>query len=138
MRIGNPGMSARERWIEPHCSLEMFERPRQALSSLAVQKKTTFQIKVICLGVRRAAASPGCLASCADQPHPKRTDDRSRNLILHLEDVTHLAIEIVRPHLVAVIGVDELCRDAKFGSCTSHTSLQNRVDAERVTDGADV
>src|SRR5687768_14345497 len=131
-RVGDARVRASERRIQLNRFLEMLERTRESGRTLTVEKEATPEIKVVRFRVRRTTVSGSCATRLPNKLHTKRIDDSARDLVLNLEYITQLAIEIVRPHLIAVIGVHQLRRDTKVLSRTPYTSLEDGIDAERV------
>ena len=62
----------------------------------------------------------------------------ARDLVLHREDVGHLAIVSLRPELVAVGGIGELHGDPKSGPRPADRPFQHRGHVELLADGAQV
>ena len=70
--------------------------------------------------------------------HAEGGDDGRRYLVLDPEDIGQLAVEGIRPEVIAVGGVDQLCGDADPVAGLADTSLQQRTHVQRVADGPDV
>ena len=64
----------------------------------------------------------------------KRSGDRARDLVLHVEDVLQLAVVALGPELEAVARVDQLHGDADAVARAAHAALEHRRDAELVGD----
>ena len=69
---------------------------------------------------------------------PKLVQDACRDLVLNREDIRELALETLRPYLVAVIGVHELRRDAHAIAGLAHAALENRFHAQPSADLGDL
>ena len=94
---------------------------------------TALQEQLVRVGVVGVALSTAALR-VAEQLHLQRSDDRQRDLVLQLEDIAHLAVVALGPHLIAVGGVDELHRDAQPVTGPPDAALEHAVDAKRLGD----
>ena len=72
------------------------------------------------------------------QNHAQCLDDRLRDVLLNGEDISHLAIVLLRPEVIAVGDVDQLRGDANLVADLAYTALENRRDLELAADLADV
>ena len=63
----------------------------------------------------------------------QRRGNRSRDLVFDREHVVDAAAVGLRPEVIAVVGVDELRRDAQPVSGALHTSFHKRIDCQRFT-----
>ena len=65
-------------------------------------------------------------------------DDDRGDFVLDGEDVRQLAIEALRPELIAVVGIDELRRDAHAIARPTNAAFQGRPDPQSPADFSDV
>ena len=70
--------------------------------------------------------------------NPELVHDGRGNLVLNRKDVRELAIETLGPELIAVLGVDELRRDAHAVARLSNAALESRSDPQPPADLGDL
>ena len=74
----------------------------------------------------------------AQQPLAQRIPDGARDLVLHGEDVAHVAVVALRPELMSLRGVDELRRDAQARARLAYAAVEHEARAELLADAAHV
>ena len=79
-----------------------------------------------------------CLAGVRDELQPQGLCDGLGDFVLNGEDVGELAVVPLGPEVIAVLGVDQLRGHADAASRTTDAAFENRPDAERLGDPADV
>ena len=90
------------------------------------------------LEVRLVRAKVGCVTperrGLRGKLDPESRGDGLRDLILHREDVRHLAVVALRPEMKTIGDLDELRRDPDAVARLSNTPFQNVVDVEPPAD----
>ena len=89
-------------------------------------------------GLRRASSLERAARWRRGKLHLQFACDRRGDFVLNRENVSHLAVVALRPEVCAIDSVDELHGHANASACSAYAALQNRTDAERLGDGADV
>jgi len=91
----------------------------------ALECMSSFEIEMI--GLQIIAVALGRLWQGDAELQSQRADDVGCDLILDCEHVFHLSIEALRPHVIAVPDIDELCGDPELLSCGTDAPLEEMV-----------
>ena len=90
------------------------------------------------LEVRLVGAKVGCVTperrGLRGKPDLESRGDGLRDLILHREDVRHLAVVALRPEMKTIGDLDELRRDSDAVARLANTPLENMLDVEPPAD----
>ena len=78
------------------------------------------------------------LALLQTQRHAQRAGDGLRDVFLDGEHVGELAVVILGPEMHAVVGLDELRRDAHAVARLAHRAFDQMGRAQRLADGAHI
>ena len=95
----------------------------------ALEGMSSFEIEMISLEI--IAVALGRLWRGDAELQSQCADDVGCDLILDCEHVFHLSIEALRPNVIAVDNVDELCRDPELLSRGTDASLEEMVSSPR-------
>ena len=135
--IRESGVGQRVARILADRSLEAFDPALKVFFGSLVPVKPPFQVLRVRLHV--PGVPPGRRRTLpSHELHRVRVDNGQRDLVLHGEDVSDLAVVLLRPSLIAVDDVDELRRNAQRRSGLSDATLENRADVQLATDLPDV
>ena len=119
--------------LEGYRALEADDCRLEVRSRGALHPVPTLQEKLIGLRVDARLRGRRCI-----QLHLEILRHKADDLILQCKDVLHLPVEIVRPHLEAVRGVDQLRGNAHAVALLLDASLDDECDAELPSlDGGD-
>ena len=85
------------------------------------------QIELVGFHVLRRLLFDGLFGLRADR-QLECLGDVFSNLLLYAEHVFELAVEALRPDVIAIVDINELCRDAKLVSGFANTAFEDCVD----------
>src|SRR5438128_2046330 len=127
--VGQPRPGRSKIRVDRNRSQEHLPGKLHVLTSPTLKQLTSAQIKFVCFHIRC-----GWLEETAFLPLRKRKSQRvehtAGDLILNGEDVFDLAIEPLRPKVIAVSRVDQLDEDAQSVSGFADAALEKRLNAE--------
>jgi len=135
-RVGEAGPRGRVRGVFRQCSLEVRGRCLQPFRRAPVREVSALKVEVVRIdaagrtgddgrGLRRESAAQG-------------TDDRPRDVVLHLEHILRIPLVGLRPERETVGHVDELSRDAQARSGAPYTALDDTLYVQPRSDVVDV
>jgi hypothetical protein len=126
--------AAVSRILQQHVLVELQALPESRLG-VAREVEAALEVVVVRLEVGRRRRQRVLVPH---QPQLERVRDGARDLVLDGEDVLQLAVEGLRPELVAVGDVDQLDVDPDPVADLPDAALEHRADTELVADLANV
>ena len=130
-------MGQRVVWLESDCFLEKLDRALPALCGVLVGVVAALQEQFVGLGVVGVALEHRG-TFLAEQLQLQGRHDRQGDLVLQLEDIAHLAVVALRPHLIAIGCVDQLHGDPEAIAGAPDAAVEHAGDAEGLRDSADI
>ena len=109
---------------------------QRSLHVPAVPAVPAAQIKLVCLDVIGVALAERLVLG-RGQFEFQLIDNVSRDLVLDLKNVLEVSIVAFRPDLITVAGVDELSANAHALIHSTHTSLEDRLHVQQLSDFGD-
>src|SRR5687767_4774625 len=128
--VGKSGVCETERLVEIDRPLKMADR-FDDITAEAVEENAGLEEFFICLDARRRR--PDEIAAPAKCQSELRCDGCS-DLLLHGEHVGQLPVELLRPEVIAVRNLYELCGDAQPISRLADTSFEHVCDVQLFSD----
>jgi len=135
--LDDPEPGGDEARVECDRPFEHLARGVKRLDVHRPQEVTPAQVVVVSLDVLGWNLADFALLALG-QDHAQRRGDLGGDLVLQGEDIGELAVEAVRPELIAVLGLDQLDAHAQAVAGPPHAALEDRADAERTTDRAHI
>jgi hypothetical protein len=127
----------REAGVDADRGAEELARRLDVAAIGAVEELAAAQVELVGRDVvrRRPLQSPAILRR---EHAAELLRDQLGDLLLDGEDVLELAVEALRPHLIAVVGARQLNPDAQAVAGLAHAAVEHRGDAEPGADLAHV
>ena len=129
VRVGKACMCQRVVGVMTDGFFKQLDAALETFFSSFVPVIAPFQIQVVGLRVFRRRFNDRC-GGLTEENHFQLGDDRSRDVVLQVEDVLELAIVAFRPEIVSVFHVDQMRGDAQPVSGLLYAAFENRPDAE--------
>ena len=124
--VGQPGVGRRIARRERDRALELGERPRHRLHAAPAPLLPAHQAGAVRLRIDRRHSTGGRQAHGGGD----LAGDRTRQLILHREDLAQVPVVALRPHVRVVLGVGELQRQTHAVARAAHAAVEHVGRAE--------